>query len=147
MPEAEELLPSQVRARILREHASVRASMEAVARECRAAGGDPRPAVERLLGALVDLVALEHELLLPTLRTTDAWGQERARRLSAWHIDLRARIERVRRELAERASGELAPLARTFVVELRADLANEERTHLARELLRELPIPADLGGD
>lgn len=146
MSEGDELLPSEVRARILREHAGVRASMEAVARECRGAGEELSAALERLCAALTNLIELEHELLLPTLRTIDAWGLERARRLSAWHLELRERVEHVRRDLARGAELDLASRARSFVTELQVDLLNEERIHLARELLRELPIPADLGG-
>lgn len=143
----DELLPSEVRARVLREHATLKARMEAVARECREADGNLRGSIDRLVEALGVVLDVEHELLLPTLRTIDAWGAERARRLSAWHIDVRARIERIRRDVAERTPQELSGRALEFVVALRDDLAEEERLHLARELLRELPMPADLGGD
>jgi hypothetical protein len=146
MPSREDLLPSEVRARVLEEHAVLRARMEALARAGRAPN-ELRAEIEGLLEALRRVVAIEHDLLLPTLRTIDAWGQERARRLSAWHLDVRDRVEQMRRDLSERPNEQLATHAYAFVELLREDLGSEERLHLSGELLRELPIPADLGGD
>lgn len=146
MHSTEELTPSEVRARILDEHSTLRARMESIAHEAVAPNGDLRGEVTRLLEALEHVVEVEHDLLLPTLRTIDAWGQERARRLSAWHLDIRDRIEQMRRDATARPAKELATHARAFVELLREDLATEERQHLSSELLRELPMPADLGG-
>lgn len=145
MAEAKELLPSEVRARVLKEHTALRFTMDRVVSEAESPGPGLREALDRLFDDVHRVVELEHDLLLPTLRTIDAWGPERARRLSAWHLDIRERLERARAESSTCSGEELASIARAFVDSLREDLATEEREHLARELLRELPLPADTG--
>ncbi len=146
MSEKGDLLPSEVRARVLCEHACLRARMDAVRRAARS-GGDVAAALADLFDAMLRTIELEHELLLPTLRTIDAWGAERARRLAAWHLAVRDRVACAQQEVAGRPPDELRVRAIELVAELSRELTSEERTHLSQELLRELPIPADLGGD
>ncbi len=145
----DELLPSEVRARIVEEHRALREKMQST---YAAAAGSGRDGLRRELSALLDaavaVVDIEDELLLPTLRTIDAWGLERARRLVAWHIDLRERVAKMRAVAAD-ANGPLAEAAeatRGFIERLEADLGSQERLHLAKELLSELLIQTDFGG-
>lgn len=145
MAEENELLPSEVRVRVLKEHTALRFAMDRVVRDAESPDAELREALDHLLASVERVVELEHELLVPTLRKIDAWGPERARRLSAWHLDVRGRLNRVRCDSRLCSGAELSALARDFVAALREDLAAVEREHLARELLRELPLPADTG--
>jgi hypothetical protein len=146
--EDDELLPSQVRARAIRAHVALRAAMQRVREAAEAAAGDGaseslRREVGALAAAVGSVIELEEEILVPTLRGIDAWGPERARRLAAWH-----REERERKDELERAmlGPRPAEAARRYVERLEGALAAHEAHHLEEELLRELPIPTDLGG-
>ncbi len=142
----EELLPSQVRARIVDEHQKLRRCMQATRDAADGAGQDELAAsVRSLLDAALTVIEVERDLLLPTLRTIDAWGAERARRLSAWHLELRDRVDGMKSDIG-RPLAERARRARAFVDELERDLGSQERLHLAQELLSELPIRTDFGG-
>jgi hypothetical protein len=139
-----DILPSQVRVRLLADHAALRQQIAKIRTSARTKKGSLVEEARALAEALRQHIDREDQLLLPTLRDIDAWGPERARRLSAWHLELRERIQALEQAF-------FAPHARAhviaFVDQLEEDLAHEERAHLADEILRELPIRADLGGD
>jgi hypothetical protein len=72
-------------ARIKRDHATVRAMLDDIERACRAVEeGRPgclerfRQAASNLSGAFEEHLAVEAELVVPILRTADAWGEQRA---------------------------------------------------------------------
>lgn len=154
-----ELLPSQVRARVLKDHAALRLLIADVRRAAQRArqGGSERgdseqaafvDAAHTLLRALREHLALEDEILLPTLRTIDAWGPERAKRLETEHAHQREVLEMTETQLddPERPIGETVARMEQFVDRLEKDMMLEEKTDLDEELLREFPIRTDFGG-
>lgn len=154
MSEEEDLLPSRVRARVLEDHGVLRGHIAKVRAAAKAARGDAqeaqafRSATLALLSALRDHLTLEDELLLPTLRTIDAWGPERAKRLEQEHEHQREVLEMTERELsdASRSIDEAVGRIEQFLDRLEKDMALEEKTSLDEELLREYPIRTDFGG-
>jgi iron-sulfur cluster repair protein YtfE (RIC family) len=137
-----------VRKRILTEHERLRETMArviAAERYARLA-----PAANALLDLLAEHLAHEDDLLAPMLRTIDAWGEERERRLREEHAEQRAEIERLRGALAQLLLPEeekaLAASIRQFVDRLRGDMAIEERDVLSAELLRDDSITVEFGG-
>lgn len=138
------LKPSQVRARILREHSALRQQLvplAALAAQLEAGRPGIRAlAVERVQGlyrALRDHIDFEDQLLAPALREIDAWGPVRADELLEHHA--RQRVELAM--LAERSDAEsgeaLGRLIECWVTDLRADMAHEDRDMLSADLLRD----------
>lgn len=150
----EELLPSKVRERVMEDHVALRAliaDVRSAARQARDGAADRERFVESahtLLKALREHLALEDEILLPTLRSIDAWGPERAKRLEKEHAHQREVLEMTEKELddAERPIGETVARMEQFVDRLEKDMMLEEKTNLDEELLREFPIRTDFGG-
>lgn len=149
----EELLPSEVRARILKDHERIRAAIGAVrqaARDSRDNGHFRRfrEVAQELLTMVDRHLDLEDEILMPTLRTIDAWGPHRAERLSAEHQSQRVVLEKARQELtrAGRATIDVVAGMEEFTNRLEKDMELEEKTSLDEELLREFPMPVDFGG-
>jgi iron-sulfur cluster repair protein YtfE (RIC family) len=137
-----------VRQRILTEHGRLR---EAVG-EVTAARSHAQLtlAAQALLDLLAEHLAHEDDLLAPVLRTIDAWGGERERRLRAEHGEQRAEIARIRSTLAQpfpiEDESTLASVLRQFVDRLRSDMALEERDVLTPDLLRDDAITVEFGG-
>ena len=148
----EELLPSEVRARILRDHERLRTEIDTLRRRARSVRrgddeGSFREQAERLLAAVRRHLELEDEILLPTLRSIDAWGPERAKRLAAEHESQRRSLAAAETELARvREPRALVEVMERYAEDLEQDMAAEERTELDEELLREFPIRTDFGG-
>jgi hypothetical protein len=135
-----------VRKRILAEHDRLREAGERVI----AAEGPAKLALaaNALLDLLAEHLAHEDDLLAPVLRTIDAWGEERERRLRQDHAEQRAEIEHLRAALAQPSPivPSLAATLRQFVDRLRGDMAMEERDVLTPELLRDDAIIVEPGG-
>ena len=134
----------RVRRRILAEHRELRKAIAKVN-----AADDPYKvtlAARALLDRLIDHLDLEDQILEPLLRGIDAWGPERARRLREEHASQRTQVATLRTALATAPTAELATLARLFVDELLADMADEERDVLNAELLRDDCITVEFGG-
>jgi hemerythrin-like domain-containing protein len=144
--------PSQVRHAILDDHRWLRellADVEEVAR--RVGEGDhaladrlrqrARAMRERFLGHL----ALEERYLVPALRETDAFGDERARLLLREHTDQRHRFEALLADLGNARHGiqDVARRVRRLVSDLRMDMEHEEKTLLDENLLRDDPVVVD----
>lgn len=150
----EELLPSEVRKRILAEHDKLRGLMAEVretsarARQNGTGHQEFADASQALLTAVAKHLDLEDEILVPTLETIDAWGPERAKRLATEHENQRQILTQVSEQLArgEHAPDETIERMETFVDRLEKDMALEEKTSLDEELLREFPIRVDFGG-
>src|SRR5439155_18986490 len=115
-----------------------------------AAGDDARLrlAAHALLDFLDEHLAHEDELLAPVLRTIDAWGAERERRLRQEHAEQRTEIARLRAALAPTSPEPmtLASELRHFVDLLRGDMAAEERDTLTASVLRDDCICIEIGG-
>ena len=147
-------LPSQVRARVLADHAELRKSIA----EIRSLLGAPTGRLElpdesqlavatrALLDSLEAHLALEDQILLPTLATIDAWGPERARKLSAEHAAQRETLSSLRALLSTEGAWTFVPRLQRFLDRLERDMELEEAEELDESLLREYPIRADLGG-
>jgi hypothetical protein len=88
----------------------------------------------------------EERHLSPALRDADAWGDERARRLVADHLEQRALLDFI----LERLSDEERPAALLFsdvfglIAFLRQDMEEEERDFLSERLLRDDVIAIDV---
>lgn len=135
--------PSDVRARILTEHAEIRVlldRLESVAHALRvgerARLEDAETLRELLCERLFSHIDLEDAILAPALRAADAWGPERAAQLLEHHREQRA-------ELAALARVEgLEPAMRgerlqRLVQYIRDDMRHEEAGLLDANLLRD----------
>ena len=150
---ADEILPSEVRAKILDEHAEIRGRMVAIRQllgRIEAGHEDARAPLSDATMGLFDALAkhLDHEdqLLVPILETIDAWGKERARRLSEEHEAQRMWIDRNRHRVANANPAQVVAAVETFLQRLEQDMSIEEQTTLSADLLTEYPFPVDLGG-
>lgn len=143
--ENDELLPSEVRARILDEHATLRAKIAAL-RAALPRGEAARPLALGLFDDLEAHLALEDEILVPALRTIDAWGEERARRLQAEHGQQRVWLERNRARVQDAHPEHFERVMTAFLERLETDMELEEKEALRSDLLSEYPFPVDLGG-
>ncbi|HBQ13429.1 MAG TPA: hypothetical protein DEF51_20565 [Myxococcales bacterium] len=153
MNDPDDLIPSRVRAEILESHDRIRARIAEVrrmgtfARNNGALLPQLTEATGDLIGTVRDHIEREHRLLVPTLRTIDAWGPERARRLLATHRAQKGLLEHTERVLFRQQCSEceavdcVEDLART----LERDMAEEERTHIPEKLMSEF-IRVDFGG-
>lgn len=134
----------RVRREILDEHTELRAIIAKIR-----GAGDPG-CLALATAELLDRLAahLEHEdaVLAPVLRTIDAWGPERARRLRDDHVAQRAQLAQLRRELATTPEAALASTVRAFVDALVADMESEERDVLDAALLRDDCVTVEFGG-
>lgn len=142
-----ELLPSEVRARVLADHDHLRghldateAAADAVLRSEPGATPEMRGVARRLEAAWRGYLEVEDRILVPALAEADAWGEVRVRRLAAEQDKQRLLLARV----AEVASGgEPEAGARTLrdvIEELRRELEREERDVLHPNLLRDDPV-------
>lgn len=144
------LKPSQVRARILREHSVLRWQVDQLAElAVGLAAGDASASARVLVLAqalyrdLHEHIDFEDALLLPALRECDAWGPVRAADLAQHHALQRVQLC----ELAERSAAAspfaLAHLVTDIIVELREDMAHEDRDLLSADLLRDDVVAVD----
>jgi len=132
--------PSEIRARVLEDHADLRVLLDAVEDLAVRAESGREAAVARLRERgealayrLRDHLALEDEQLLPLLRRER--GAEAVEQLNAEHRDQRMVIEFILERLDDslRPTRLLVREIETFAELLRADMAGEEE-----EFLREL---------
>ncbi len=137
---------SAVRQRILEDHAVIRgllAEADALARRALAGedglGDALRQAGEALRERFLTHLALEDEHLVPALRDSDAWGEERAARVEAEHAEQRAQMERLLQDLRDgrRSTASIAEEILEQVEALIADMEHEERAVLDPDLLRD----------
>lgn len=145
--------PSEIRKCILEQHQELRdllANVDALAK--RAVAGEAGCAAELrqagrvLLDKLVAHLDLEDRTLVPAVRDTDSWGEERAARLSQEHLEQRELFEYILARLrdAERASILLGRELHAFVEALLADMEHEEQTILDENLLRDDVVAIDV---
>lgn len=147
--------PSEIRNRVLEDHARLRLLLRAVDSLAQrvlngevACAGEMRAAGQRLTEKLMRHLDLEDAILVPALRDIDAWGAERARRVSVEHASQRKQVAALDRDLAtEGEAGRLAVELRDFVTELHADMLAEEESVLDADLLRDdvVAINAETG--
>ena len=146
------LRPSQVQARIVREHVALRDQLDCLAAQAlQVLSGEL--AHERLLEPVNALyrdlrehLDFEDALLAPALRELDAWGPIRAAQLERHHQEQRQAL----RALTERARTEppvaLVQTVTSLIADLRADMKHEERDLLSCDLLRDDLVALDASG-
>ena len=138
---------------MLGQHAVLRAALDDLDGLARAIGGPPdreklRPKLEDFVQLFLGHLAVEEGVLLPILRTVDAWGRLRVERVEAEHAEQRALIV----ELVERARAgaidEVARDVRRFVSDLRDDMGREDADVLdARLVCDEAKVIDAMGGE
>lgn len=135
--------PSDVRARILTEHAEIRAildRLESVAQALRsgkrARFKDAEALRESLCAKLFSHIDLEDAILAPALRAADAWGPERAAQLLEHHREQRAELTALARVEGLEPAMRGERLHR-LVEYIRDDMRHEESGLLDPNLLRD----------
>jgi hypothetical protein len=145
--------PSQVRETILEQHVNLREQL--VKLRALAAGSirdDPKGAAPlreeglRLLAELASHLDFEDLHLLPALRETDAWGDDRATQLALEHAEQRELFRYILARLHEtdRPSLLMARELETLVDALLVDMAEEEKVMLRKDVLRDDVVGIDV---
>lgn len=143
--------PSEVLTRIKYEHAELRERLSRLETHLAALTEGESNASALVLeharglsARLAEHVDLEDALLAPTLRATDAWGEQRADALIGHHVEQRREIDALLEKLAELGPRDdawtvvaLVCTVRDFAADLERDMAHEERELLDADLLRD----------
>ena len=145
------MLPSEVRARVLDDHAHLREELDRLEGRVRAGVSNDdgarelRDMGEQILEHLAAHMRWEDVNLAPALKEADAWGDERESRMAIEHRNqrraLRELLERIRNP--ERAADAVARDLLEFVHWLREDMDGEERTLLDPKVLRDDVVAVD----
>ena len=147
--------PSEVRESILEQHDDLRRRLSALRELAAKSPSRAAQTSERLrdvglqtLSALSDHLDYEDLHLLPALREADSWGDERARLVSAEHAEQRELFRYIvdRLHETERPGLLLARELETLVDALLVDMAEEEKTMLNENLLRDDVVGIDVEG-
>lgn len=138
--------PSEVRKRVLEDHEGLRADLDRLERlkeqiRCESEGQvrSLRSDASSLLEKLRVHMHWEEKYLLPVLRDTDAWGEERARRLVEDHREQRALLDFILERLHDsvRPSELVLSDVAGLIDFLREDMEEEERDMLDERVLRD----------
>lgn len=143
---------SEIRQTILDDHAALRGLFASLRDLLRSAGGGAeRDRAVRELGAalrerFLTHLDLEDRYLVPALREIDAWGEERAKRVSREHEEQRGRLDRLLKHLQdpERPMADLTEELDVLLRDLLEDMTHEEATVLREDLLRDDPVTVDV---
>lgn len=146
----ESIRPSQVRSRILAEHAALRAELDrltAVTEQlqagCAGALAQAIDMAQSLYRSLRNHIDFEDALLVPALRDTDSWGPVRAERLTRHHAEQRSELRALSERSAIMPAQGLVQLLVALIADLRADMDYEDQEVLSSELLRDDVMVAD----
>lgn len=149
-----ELAPSEIRQRVLDDHARLSALLEYIEGLVKRLDRGERSVAPRLHQWMRDLhafvrahIALEDRILAPAIRDADGFGPARLEEFSRVH-------EAQKQELAERLetmralddTEELGKLVRDVVALLREDMRLEEKMFLSETVLRDHLMPTDTFG-
>lgn len=146
--------PSEIRRAILDDHHQLRTRLHHLhdaiedARHDPAAAAVLRDGVLDLLDALDAHMDHEDRVLAPALLQTDAWGPWRVERMTAHHEADRARVDGLRRALVEDPldPDAVRRAAVQLISDLQAEMADEERTLLHPDILRDDLVTSGVGG-
>lgn len=146
-----EVTPSKVRQQALRERAQLNDALAALDNNITRLHSDGEPAVAdalasaaQVLTELFDLTQREREVVLPTLRAADAWGEQRANDVADEHASWCAALDRLRQEHSRTLKpGVLAADLSDFVRELRAGMARQRDAALSPDVLRDDVVETD----
>jgi hemerythrin-like domain-containing protein len=145
--------PSDVRKRVLRDHAALRTTLdqvEALARDVLDGTPGLRPRLrdlgELLMGSLERHMTWEDAHLAPVFRDADAWGEEREALLRQDHLEqrqvLRYLMEKIREE--DRPAALVARNLRDFAKMLRDEMAREEEALLDPNVIHDDVVGVEL---
>jgi iron-sulfur cluster repair protein YtfE (RIC family) len=146
------LRPSQIRARILREHIALRSTLDRIAAQAlQVSAGEAPPEqllqlAQELYGELREHIDFEDALLVPALRDVDAWGAIRASELERHHREQRDSLRVLAVESTSQTPSALAVSVTGLIAELRADMSGEDCALLSSELLRDDLVALDASG-
>ena len=140
--------PSEVRARVLEDHEGLRADLdrlEGLAQRVRRDDCSERDVdalrsdAQTLLDKLRVHMQWEDRYLLPALRSADAWGEERAKRLVDDHREQRALLDFILERLLDDGRPDELVFSDVFglIAFLRLDMAEEESGFVDESLLRD----------
>lgn len=144
--------PSDVRRRVLEDHAHIRRLLEnleklvALYEKGDASVCEPlRDKGLELHAFLCEHLDREDVILAPALLEADAWGEERVRQLAAEHREQRELFAFILDRLrdSERPTALLARELRAFADILRIDMQHEEETELSEAILRDDGVGID----
>lgn len=145
--------PSEVRRRVLKDHARIRGlldEVEALTRRFRGSEPDVRDELREkgieLHDALCEHLDMEDVILARALREADGWGEERAERLADEHREQRELFAYILSRLRDGARPTilLARELQNFVDILRVDMQHEEETELSGDVLRDDVVGVDV---
>lgn len=146
------LRPSQVRARIFREHLALQDQLDRIeAHTLRAQAGELEHTrllelARSLYRDLREHIDFEDALLGPALRDADAWGAVRADELERHHSEQRHSLRVLAEQSECEATEQLAQTLTSVITALRVDMAHENRDLLSSDLLRDDLIALDASG-
>ncbi len=143
--------PSEVRRMILEDHAALRimfANLRDLLKhpESRTQEEHVRELGSALRQRFLRHLDLEDEHLVPALREIDAWGEERAARVSQEHEEQRSRFDRLLGHLQDRSlpESQLVQELEVLLRDLIEDMNHEETTVLNEDLLRDDPVSIEM---
>jgi hypothetical protein len=151
------LKPSEVRARVLRDHEELRQRLTELAALADAMGhavesSSPcREQLDALRRRLREHLALEDDILVPVLSRADFWGPDRMARLRREHAQHQEALECVVQRWPASSSGacdpglaaELVREVRRIALDLDADMDAEESSLLHPSLLEDEVVSVD----
>ncbi|MAE94682.1 MAG: hypothetical protein CL910_08490 [Deltaproteobacteria bacterium] len=148
--------PSEVRRRVLEDHVRVRLALQELrssAEWARTGVSDRGPNLRQEAGRFTDFffqhLEMEEEILLPTLRGVDAWGDARAERVLEEHLEQRQMLTELLEDL-DRTPERLTRHARHVLWladAIEADMLHEEESVLSEKLLHDDLVNVDsMGG-
>ena len=143
---------SEVRTAILTEHEVIRTVLSAVdglAEGIVVGFGDLEGLREQGLVLHRRLVAhldFEDRYLIPAVRESDGWGDERARQISEEHSEQRDLLEYILKQIRDRdrVAQLLGRTLRSFVEAVLEDMSREEAVFLCDDLLRDDVVGIDV---
>ena len=140
----ESLTPSEVRTLIVKGHDELRErihKLSITAHEVLENMGKSDRLLRSELAALLEMVEehmqLEERVLLPALRETDSWGEERVERFQAEHARQYEIIAELLGSLEQARPFGLALITCGFIDLLQRDMREEESTSLTGRVLRD----------
>lgn len=144
--------PSEVRARVLADHETIRGVLDRLAALALQAPDDPEVAAT-LRAELTDFLPrleahmdLEDRILVPALQELDAFGDVRTDMMHAHHAHYRAELDAMMRDLEAGGVEQLVAWTDTLVTDVRAEMADEERRLLDPDLLKDDLVTSGIGG-
>lgn len=145
-------LPSEVRAKILGQHKELRKLLAVIRALSEQVLAGERGALSELRRQSVELETVflahletEEAILLPILKTIDAWGAVRVQHIEEEHARQRAVLDSAGNNATSAAvpPQQLAQLMRSVVDDILEDMKSEERDMLDPRLLRDDPVVDD----